>query len=131
MKFFAYLALAATASATWSASEADKEELFELWTAQMEAGALAPEVYTILAQALDGDMPADFFAENDSEEMPAELAEANAKWTIGGALGSMKNAVKSGVSAVGSGLSKVGSYAGDKLARATGYGTDADKLKRA
>ena len=39
----------------------DKEEAFAMWTAQMESGEISHEVYTMLAQALDGDMPADFY----------------------------------------------------------------------
>ena len=42
-------------------SAADKEEAFAMWTAQMESGEISHEVYTMLAQALDGDMPADFY----------------------------------------------------------------------
>ena len=42
-------------------SAEDKEEAFAMWTAQMESGEISHEVYTMLAQALDGDMPADFY----------------------------------------------------------------------
>ena len=68
MKFFAFVALAASAAATNTFSQAEKEELFELWTAQAEAGEIEPEVYYMLAQALDGDAPEAFYAETEVEE---------------------------------------------------------------
>lgn len=79
MKFFAFLGFAATATASTVYTMAQKEQAFEMWTAQMESGEIDEEVYTILCQALDGDMPEDFYAEEDAEEMPRELAEADAE----------------------------------------------------
>ena len=73
MKFFAFATIAATVMGTFSASYSEKEEAFEMWTAQMEAGEISPEVYMVLAQALDGDMPDEFY--QDDEE--ADFAECD------------------------------------------------------
>ena len=74
MKFFAFATIAATVMGTFSASYSEKEEAFEMWTAQMEAGEISPEVYMVLAQALDGDMPDSFY----QDDMDAFLAEVEA-----------------------------------------------------
>ena len=66
MRFFAYIAMAFSANATNTFTQAEKEELFEVWTAQAESGEISPEVYGMLAQALDGDAPEDFYAECDA-----------------------------------------------------------------
>ena len=55
------LDLAQTSTDADSLTDADKEEAFAMWTAQMEAGEMSHELYTMLAQALDGDMPAQFY----------------------------------------------------------------------
>ena len=75
MKFFAFAAIAATVMGTFTATESEKEEAFEMWTAQMEAGEISPDVYMVLAQALDGDMPDSFY----QDDMDAFLAEVEAE----------------------------------------------------
>ena len=55
------LDLAQTSVDADSLTDADKEEAFAMWTAQMESGEMSHELYTMLAQALDGDMPAQFY----------------------------------------------------------------------
>ena len=72
MKFFAFAAIAATVMGTFTATESEKEEAFEMWTAQMEAGEISPDVFMVLAQALDGDMP-DSFYQDDMEAFLAEV----------------------------------------------------------
>ena len=65
MKFFAFASIAATVMGTFTASESEKAEAFEMWTAQMEAGEISPDVYMVLAQALDGDMPDSFYQDGE------------------------------------------------------------------
>ena len=82
MRFYTYIAMAFSANATNTFTQAEKEELFEVWTAQAESGEISPEVYGMLAQALDGDAPADFYAECDAlaEEtvIPDEFMQVDA-----------------------------------------------------
>ena len=80
MRFFAYVAtMALSANAVNVFTQAEKEELFEVWTAQAESGEISPEVYFTLAQALDGDASPEFYAECDSmaeeTEIPTEFLE--------------------------------------------------------
>ena len=97
MRFFTYVAMAATATASFT--QAEKEELFEVWTAQAEAGEISEDTYYMLAQALDGDAPAEFYAETESMadeiEIPTEFLEidsqdAKADAALKKALGMMK-----------------------------------------
>ena len=79
MKFFAYIAatFAATVSASETFTDAEKEELYEMWAGQVERGELQPEVFLVLAQALDSDAPEDFFNQSESEDddEPVSFAE--------------------------------------------------------
>ena len=80
MRFFAYVAtMALSANAVNVFTQAEKEELFEVWTAQAESGEITPEVYFTLAQALDGDASPEFYAEcdvmADETEIPTEFLE--------------------------------------------------------
>ena len=83
MRFFAYVALAAAASAIDldAFSDEEKEALFEVWTSQTEAGLMDEETYFELAQALDGDLPDEWYAEVDSIadeiEIPAEFLQTD------------------------------------------------------
>ena len=55
MKFFATVAaMACIAHGVFLENEAD--EAFEMWTAQVQAGEMSPEVYMVLAQALDDEI---------------------------------------------------------------------------
>ena len=55
MKFFATIAaMACIAHGVFLENEAD--EAFEIWTAQVQAGEMSPEVYMVLAQALDDEV---------------------------------------------------------------------------
>ena len=71
--------MALSANAVNVFTQAEKEELFEVWTAQAESGEISPEVYFTLAQALDGDASPEFYAECDSmaeeTEIPTEFLE--------------------------------------------------------
>ena len=82
MKFFAYMTLAHIANAANTFTQAEKEELFEVWTAQAESGEMSPEVYGMLAQALDGDAPEEFYSQCDAladeTEIPAEFLQTDA-----------------------------------------------------
>ena len=81
MRFFAFIALATTslASETFADTFTDeeKEALFEVWTAQAEAGEMSEETYYELAQALDGDASPEWYAEVDSlaEQFEDQLPE--------------------------------------------------------
>ena len=83
MRFFAYLAMAATATASNinAFSDEEKEALFEVWTAQAESGEMDEATYFELAQALDGDMPEEWYAEvdriADEIEIPAEFLQTD------------------------------------------------------
>ena len=81
MRFFTYVAMAATATASFT--QAEKEELFEVWTAQAEAGEISEDTYYMLAQALDGDAPEEFYAETESMaeeiEIPAEFLQTDSE----------------------------------------------------
>ena len=84
MRFFAYVAtMALSANAVNVFTQAEKEELFEVWTAQAESGEISPEVYFTLAQALDGDASPEFYAECDSmaeaTEIPTEFLEVESE----------------------------------------------------
>ena len=70
MRFFTFIAaaFAATATASETFTQAEKEELFEMWASQVERGEMDQDTFLVLAQALDGNMPPEFYAETGAED---------------------------------------------------------------
>ena len=58
-----------------SFTAAEKNELYDMWEGQAERGEMDPATLMVLAKALDGDMPKEFYDGKPAESKELNLAQ--------------------------------------------------------